>query len=85
MIPVCDHNSYYDGKCFTSGINLHFSHPHHDPRLGVAVSKMRDVFFYTGRHVMLRPAGRICSVLGEHACDEGLAWQCVTGWCCMVW
>ena len=50
LIPVCDHNSYADDSCWSSGISLHFSHPHHDRRLGVAVRKMRDVWFYTGRH-----------------------------------
>ena len=50
LIPVCDHNSYADDYCWSSGISLHFSHPHHDPRLGVSVKKMRDIWFYTGRH-----------------------------------
>jgi translation elongation factor P/translation initiation factor 5A len=48
--PVCDHNAYRDRYCYNSGKNLHFSHPSHDRQLGVPVSKMRYIFYYTGRH-----------------------------------
>ena len=40
---------YKDGKCWTNGQRMHFSHPAHDRRMGLPVNKMRGVFFYTGR------------------------------------
>ena len=50
MKPVCDHRSYNDGHCFHATQSLHYSHPHHDGRLGFSRSKAKGIYWYTGRH-----------------------------------
>jgi len=46
--PVCC-GPWKDGKCWSNGIGMHWSYPPHDRRMGVPVSKVRGLFFYTGR------------------------------------
>jgi hypothetical protein len=49
MRPLCDHSSYMNGRCQLVGSNWHFSHPSHDRRYKVPVSKVKGAYFYCGR------------------------------------
>jgi hypothetical protein len=48
MKPLCDHQSYSDGKCELLGGNWHFSHPSHNRRHKVPVENVQGSFFYCG-------------------------------------
>jgi hypothetical protein len=50
LLPVCDHDHYYDGYCVKRGGRWHFSYPRHAKNKGVELEKIQGMFFYTGPH-----------------------------------
>jgi hypothetical protein len=62
MLPVCDHDHYYDGYCVKRGGRWHFSYPRHASKQGVELEKIQGMFFYTGQH----GSGALQNVIHTH-------------------